>query len=411
MAALLIVVNIVVVNIFAVSAAPVVASELAGILAGALAGAGYTQSEIDGMSLAEMNTAFNDGVNNGTIKIDMKVPVNDTIISFYDFLMTENREIGMNIIANSLSGFFDSYSVLSGEAFTPTEITDMNGAGVKIIWEHRGSSYKTVHYADYFLIDEANGSLILKGNVITEFYNCNEGSYSAFDERNYYMVDGYPKYENEHVFGGTNYLSFCQDYDVYGDVRYADGTQAPSLDSEVYEIGETTDGAKITLDMLNPDGTVTIDGVTYYPADYLDPDKLTEEGKKQLINNITNVINNTYVISEDKPIVDTDEIVVEVAEELQNYTVSPSIITVFPFCLPFDFVRGMKLFSAKPVTPHFEITIDVPAILNIPPQKWTLEIDLEKFEPLAKITRWLSLFGFSYLLIILSTKIVKGAGA
>ena len=320
MAALLIVVNIVVVNIFAVSAAPVVASELAGILAGALAGAGYTQSEIDGMSLAEMNTAFNDGVNNGTIKIDMKVPVNDTIISFYDFLMTENREIGMNIIANSLSGFFDSYSVLSGEAFTPTEITDMNGAGVKIVSE---SPYGlTEYYGGYLILDTYTTSegIVrvrpkLYGNVFTMYYTKENGSYTLKDgypksltDSSYYLKYGYYEVSN------TGLNSFLKENDLYGDVRYADGTQAPSLDSEVYEIGETTDGAKITLDMLNPDGTVTIDGVTYYPADYLDPDKLTEEGKKQLINNISNVINNTYVISEDKPIVDTDEIGVEVAE-------------------------------------------------------------------------------------------------
>ena len=86
-----------------------------------------------------------------------------------------------------------------------------------------------------------------------------------------------------------------------------------------------------------------------------------------------------------------------------------TIFTVFPFCLPRDFVRGMQLFSAKPETPHFECEIKVPAFLNIPAQTWNIVVDLERFEMLARITRWLSFISFSFLLIQLSATIVKGA--
>ena len=86
---------------------------------------------------------------------------------------------------------------------------------------------------------------------------------------------------------------------------------------------------------------------------------LTEEGKKQLIYNIANVINNTYVISEDKPIVDVDDITVEVAEEFQDYMIPTGIATVFPFCLPFDFVRGLQTLVQKPKVPVFKSELDL----------------------------------------------------
>lgn len=403
MAALLIILNFVVLNIFAVAGAVAVTGAVV-FLSALLLAAGHSQADINSMSAAQMQSVVVDDFNTGKITADTLIidPFTGDNVTALDYLTNGEYYDISNAFNNFVSDWKDGYNRI----FKPTCTTDFpDGCGAYYIVDYGNKREKIP--CDYIVISSDNKTFCLYANDNNRYLHSYTDYGNGWVENNYLFaiyVSGTSRSFSTTTSNGKYELSF------YGDVRYEDGTQAPTSDEWEYQIGEA-DGTKVTVDMLNPDGTVTIDGVTYYPADYLDPDNLTEEGKKQLIYNITNVINNTYVISEDEPIVDVDDITVEVSEELENFTVPTGIITVFPFCLPFDFVRGMKLFSAKPVTPHFEITIDVPEILNVPAQKWTLEIDLEKFEPLAKITRWLSLFGFSYLLISLSTKIVKGAGA
>ncbi len=95
--------------------------------------------------------------------------------------------------------------------------------------------------------------------------------------------------------------------------------------------------------------------------------------------------------------------------ELDKLKVPTGISTVFPFCLPFDFVRGLSLFSAKPATPRFELPIEFKPIGLFEGFTYDLVVDFDKLELLAFISRWVSTFSFSMVLIILSTKIVKGA--
>lgn len=395
MAAILIVVNIIVINVSAVMAAPVVAAEgLSEILAALLSAAGHSQSEIDGMSITEMQSTVSNDLKNGKINLDTIIidPVTGVGVEFLEFMNNPENKAARDILSTALkvwlSDLMSDYDILSSSV-VKSSTTDLKGYGAKYVqYDINTGKVSWTTTCDYIVVYSDKFVHYGNGNM----YNFNDQWYCR-------------------VSTGTVLLNQGIYYKFYGDVRYEDDTPYPTDDTYEYQLGETADGTKVTVDMLNPDGTVTIDGVTYYPADYIKPNNLTEEGKKQLVNNITNVINNTYVISDDKPIVDDKDINIEISSELEDFTVSPSIITVFPFCLPWDFVRGMRLFSAKPVTPHFEVTIDVPAILNVPAQKWTLEIDLGQFETLAKITRWLSLFSFSYLLISLSTKIVKGAGA
>jgi len=108
----------------------------------------------------------------------------------------------------------------------------------------------------------------------------------------------------------------------------------------------------------------------------------------------------------------------EAAEEVQGYEGSLSefmlnsaITKVFPFCLPFDFVRGVKLFNASPQTPVFTYSIKIPGVGSFGGTEIKITMDFSKFETLAAISRWVSTVGFALSLIFISTKIVKGAGA
>lgn len=427
MAALLIVVNLSFINTSAAMAAPVIAGEeLAGMLAGALAGAGYSQSEIDGMSIDEMKTAFNDGVKNGTINIDMKVPVNDSIIDFYGFLMTENRDLGLRIIANAVNDLIgngvsddDIYNY-----FTPTSTTDYMGRGATMyiydkLLQGNGSyrDYYKIQACDYIVIEPYNGNGVEQYKL--HFYGYID-CYSS--------VDAYGRPVDLHLTGTSskNYSFLVCDYEngkfthgskefeyrlLYGDVRTMDGEPFPTDDEYQYQLGALPDGTVVTPDMLNPDGTVTVDGVTYDPVDYLDPDNLTDEGKKSLIDAIADAISNTYVVADDKPIVDADDITIEVAEELQDYAVPVGIANVFPFCIPWDIVRGFQLLNRPAVTPKFEIPFNIPEFGLFPGVDNSITLDFSKYDTYIQIFRWFQLIGFSFLLCKLSLTRVKGAGA
>lgn len=410
MAALLIAVNLSVINTFAAMAAPVAAEEIAEVLIALLLGAGHSQSELSGMSVTQMQSLVTDDlnsgrINQGTILTDPITQSRMTALEFFtrpdvqavNAVIQTMSSQAINDFVGSIVSSVDGEVKLNEDYFTAISTTDIiDGYGACLVMPATGGGGIRYYYCQYAVIDPEDNSIYVKGPMQ---YKTEWDSGKTTWSRVYNDSITWDSYLKSEI------------YSYYGDIRYKDGTEAPTDDEYETELGETADGTKVTADMLNPDGTVTIDGVTYYPADYLDKDKLTDKGKDALLAALLAALANTYVKSDDKPIVDDKDITIDISEELEDFTVSPSIITVFPFCLPFDFVRGMKLFSAKPVTPHFEITIDVPAILNVPAQKWTLEIDLGKFETLAKITRWTSLVGFSYLLISLSTKIVKGAGA
>ncbi len=215
------------------------------------------------------------------------------------------------------------------------------------------------------------------------------------------------------------------DISVYGDVRFDDGSQADDIktdlpltdasigsvdvDGKTYDINP--DGTVTIVDTtytINDDGSITIGDNTYYP-DY----DLTPYDDTAIKDLLTDILNSIDVVDDSTD--DIDDILDNVeapaigVDALDSMILPKAIFTVFPFCLPRDFVRGMRLFSAKPETPHFECEIKVPAFLNIPAQTWNIVIDLERFEMLARITRWLSFISFSFLLIQLSATIVKGA--
>lgn len=195
-------------------------------------------------------------------------------------------------------------------------------------------------------------------------------------------------------------------------------------DSTITDIPVNPDGS-ITLPdgtviYPNPDGTYTIDGVTYAPT--VGTGDMTNE---ELLQYILNIIkenekeeNKPYVPEFEKEKEKTAEEIEKAIEEAAGYDgvlselmMSSGIIQVFPFCLPFDFVRGVKLFMATPVPPVFEVDFVVPPVgafqgINVP-----MKIDFKIFESAAVLIRWFSTAGFIFNLIVLTGKIVKGAGA
>lgn len=426
MAALLIVVNLSFINTSAAMAAPVIAGEeFAAFLTELLLGAGHSQSEIDGMSIYDMQNTVKKDIETNIINIDTRVPSykgpyipdpNGIAImggaALLDWLANDpNNVLGRQIISNALNDFIgngvsddDIYNY-----FTPTSTTDYMGHGA-LCTSLVNSNYSYATACDYILVEfseDGNTAYLTfynKDGSLTDNIHTQNGSSTISEGFRSGTRISVSYVDGEFIEANGNHMKLS------GDVRYLDGTDFPTDEEYEYKLGEA-DGTKVTLDMLNPDGTVTIDGVTYYPVDYLNPDNLTDEGKQQIINNITNVINNTYVVADDKPIVDADDITVEVAEELQDYAVPVGIANVFPFCIPWDIVRGFQLLNRPAVTPKFEIPFNIPEFGLFPGVDNSITLDFSKYDTYIQIFRWFQLIGFSFLLCKLSLTRVKGAGA
>ncbi len=413
---LVIFLKVFIIDVYALSAAPIMGEALVEVFSALLLASGYTSEEVGEMSWNDAKTAINECISSGSINplqvvgdvtidgvtkkmnyiewIDENAKraqaVNSVITS--DTFGTITNVAVKTALSNSLPGTIGSWvNNLTQEDVVATPTTDIKGYGCKVvIYKNFGSGYvEASYYADYAIVSET-GSVNIYGE--TCYFERSDGKFP------------------QTVSGGWS-LSSSETYiGFYGDIRYEDGTQAPTDDETTTEVGETADGEKVTLENIQS-GAVSADDTT------LDYDKFSDEAIIDLLQQILDTMENVPVIEENDTTYDDakENIQASTGEldiaELNNLQMPLGIIDVFPFCLPFDFVRGMKLLSAKPETPYFEVNIVVPSFFGVPEQKWDFVIDFEMFEPVAKITRWTSLLSFSFVLIFLSTKIVKGAGS
>lgn len=116
---------------------------------------------------------------------------------------------------------------------------------------------------------------------------------------------------------------------------------------------------------------------------------------------------------------DSDELIenvpaAEIEGDFSGFTIPNGLMYVFPFSLPYDFYRGIKLFAASPEVPEFtfDFIIPYPSGMgngNLVEEKIT--INFKQFEKLAIISRWTSTFAFTMLLINLSAFILKGGNS
>ncbi len=398
---------------FALAGAPVIAAEeITALLETALIGSGlYNESELDGKNYNELNDLLKDGINSGQINPKVNYftdPITEIKFSLLELLTKPEVQAGIgvsNAILSSIaddviSDFFSDYTKLS-DSVVPTPTTDLNGSGALFEWYNPSGYLMKRAYCEY-IIRYSSGDFRCYGDIRDINYNPN----------------GTIQSEKKYPYGGTgkyySWTSMLEYQKFYGDVRYEDGTQAETDDEAIPVIGET-DGTQVTPDMLNPDGTVTIDGTTYYPKDFIDWDKFKDPAIIDLLNQILNKIDDIDVIEPDttKDLVDsiTDSVDISVSEELSDYMMPTGISSVFPFCLPFDLYRGIRLLSVKPVAPVLEIPFEVPEFGLFKGYKTTLTIEFEKYDKYFSVFRWGIYFIFALGLVFISTKIVKGAGA
>lgn len=397
---------------FALAGAPVIAAEeLATLLETALVGMGLNADDLDGKDYNDLMDEFKIQMStnpNFNPKKTVQYPKPEYVgpgfltACLMDLLTKPEVQAGIgvsNAILSSIaddviSDFFSDYTKLS-DSVVPTPTVDLKGHGALFVRYRPDGTINYRCYCDYISL---NGSAaMLHGKLHYVYYL--DGKILREEDRD--MGDS---------FVGTTTSSICK---YYGDVRnHLDGTQVETDDEAIPVIGEA-DGTQVTPDMLNPDGTVTIDGTTYYPKDFIDWDKFKDPAIIDLLNQILSKIDDIDVIEPDttKDLVDsiTDSVDISVSEELSDYMMPTGISSVFPFCLPFDLYRGIKLLSVKPVAPVLEIPFEVPEFGLFKGYKTTLTIEFEKYDKYFSVFRWGTYLIFAFGLIFITTKIVKGA--
>ena len=138
------------------------------------------------------------------------------------------------------------------------------------------------------------------------------------------------------------------------------------------------------MDALNPALNPDI-ADTDNPALVLDPAAATDAYKEAVTGAVADVAVSV-------PAVDTDT---------GSYEVD--LTYIFPFCLPFDFIRLLDALDAEPVTPVFEFPFVVPALdIDI-----TVTLDMSFLEPAMEVFRTGETVGFIILLIVLTQRVIK----
>lgn len=346
--------------------------------------------------------------------------INDSIgwNAFQNFIITEQD----HVMSSSYSLAYSSFSLSNGSSVT-FYVEEINSPSGK--------------YVVRIKVTDKSGNVTLDGSPWEQYFGYYDNDLDLVTDsvnKSYVDENGqahifWRGIEKEH-FSLTAYTGTLNPEippellpTVIGDGTIGQITDATIAGTEIGHLPIAADGS-ITLPdgtkvYPNSDGTYNIDNRVYSPTYNIGAyDDSALLGLLQQLLTRIDELENKLEFEEDTTDEKLEEKLDDAAEAAQSYSGSLSefmldsaITKVFPFCLPFDFVRGVKLFNASPQTPIFTYHIQIPSVGTFQGTEIEIKIDFSHFETLASISRWVSTVGFAFSLIFVSTKIVKGAGA
>lgn len=87
--------------------------------------------------------------------------------------------------------------------------------------------------------------------------------------------------------------------------------------------------------------------------------------------------------------------------DMNDYKVN--LTSVFPFCIPFDFITLLDVLDAEPVAPRFEFPVVIPAL----DYQETVIIDMSIFDEVAEIIRLCETISFIIFLMFATSKVIR----
>lgn len=262
------------------------------------------------------------------------------------------------------------------------------------------------------------------GKLISDITTHSGAAHSVYDESRVKSIVQNSFYSSEGFYFQVvdNYWSFSISLSNYIDTDVG-VTDEPVIGEEDKPIGTVyIDGEPY---YLNPDGSVTYNGVTYYPNSdgtitinnqAYDPrydfTSYNNSALMDLLNYLIQLINdleNQLTYEEDNAYDGATSSSVAYEGELSEFIYNGSWATIFPFCIPWDFVRGVKLLSAKPEAPRFEIPFEVPKFGLFNGYSTVIVLDFSTYTKYFYVVRWFTTVCFIGGLCFITFKIVKGA--
>ncbi len=229
---------------------------------------------------------------------------------------------------------------------------------------------------------------------------------------------------------GSVVCSFTNNGGVISSRKYTFSDDATS------DVGEILSNEPIDLPVA-PDGSITLpDGTKIYPnadgsytiggTDYKPIGDITQIPFQDLLKYILDL--QDKVKDQDDPWENedtqdpadekTDEEIAEEIDEaaavyngdLMEFVLDNRLTQVFPFCLPFDLVRGIKLLSVPPSEPVIDVPFKIPSVCGFGGYETRFRVDFTQFKTLLTLCRWIFTISFTFGLIKITFKVVKGAG-
>lgn len=162
--------------------------------------------------------------------------------------------------------------------------------------------------------------------------------------------------------------------------------------------GEDVDDPVVVVpgDVALP-GEITIPGEIAIPEELVTPDEIavpTEtvgflEGIWQAIISLPETLARSIVGTQ--------------ALDLAKFKLnSEAVATVFPFCIPFDFINSIKSLAVTPRAPVFQMDFSGTILGN-----YVWKLDMSEYESIAQISRWGIMAGFFVALIINTRRFVS----
>lgn len=278
-------------------------------------------------------------------------------------------------------------------------------------------------YYYYYDFLDSKGNIISKPNYKYLFYYGSAEEYSFPNVENYYYSWSYFNPLFIHCFfnssSGINTDDICIPFGLEN--VSIDNSAWSYTPSDYYDIDTGAySGAVAAFDIekTNSDLSDTV-------ATNIDCDDVEAKTVAQVIDDadsiaadtsvstaidkdITDVLDKAQEIADTDTDTDTDtktdtDIAIDVPDEAKDYT--PSLVEIFPFCIPYDIYRFFKCLQADPVAPCFTIPLIVENSYGIP--EYSLEIDFSKFDSVAKILRIMELLAFCVGLAMATNKLIK----
>ncbi len=184
----------------------------------------------------------------------------------------------------------------------------------------------------------------------------------------------------------------------------------PGLVNSLLEVLHPLTGVSLNPSAIPGLQQALLNAYANLPAPGTDPVENTENYKaamKEAVEDYAEVmpepepLPDSVVTPEPEPEPDPEPETETSSEDVNDYKVELS--TLFPFCIPFDFIALLDALDAEPEAPSFEIPFVVPA-LEIDER---YEVDLSMFDEQMEVVRTFETIGFIVLLMHLTSKFIK----